>query len=53
MQRHAIATVIIMLAVLFSAAHGVLAPAELGGWILADGLPVRLQVQLHRILGMQ
>jgi 7-carboxy-7-deazaguanine synthase len=36
--------------VLFSAAHGRLAPAELGGWILEDRLPVRLGVQLHRIL---
>jgi 7-carboxy-7-deazaguanine synthase len=25
-------------------------PAQLAEWILADGLPVRLQVQLHKIL---
>ncbi len=27
-----------------------LAPADLAGWVLADGLPVRLQLQLHTIL---
>jgi 7-carboxy-7-deazaguanine synthase len=36
--------------VLFSAVHGVLPPGELAGWILEDGLPVRLQVQLHKYL---
>ena len=36
--------------VLFSPVHGVLAPGVLAGWILEDGLPVRLQVQLHRYL---
>jgi 7-carboxy-7-deazaguanine synthase len=36
--------------VLFSAVTGVLDPGKLGRWILQDGLPVRLQVQLHRIL---
>jgi 7-carboxy-7-deazaguanine synthase len=36
--------------VLFSPVHGVLGPGELGRWILADGLPVRLQVQLHKYL---
>ncbi len=36
--------------VLFSAVHGRLDPGELGRWILEDGLPVRLQVQLHKIL---
>jgi len=36
--------------VLFSPAHGVLAPADLAGWILRDRLPVRLQLQLHKIL---
>jgi 7-carboxy-7-deazaguanine synthase len=36
--------------VLFSPVHGVLAPGELAGWILSDGLPVRLQVQLHKYL---
>jgi len=37
-------------AVLFSPVHGVLDPGELGRWILEDGLPVRLQVQLHKYL---
>ena len=36
--------------VLFSPVHGALDPGELGRWILDDGLPVRLQVQLHRLL---
>jgi 7-carboxy-7-deazaguanine synthase len=36
--------------VLFSPVHGVLPPGELGRWILEDGLPVRLQVQLHKYL---
>lgn len=36
--------------VLFSPSHGQLAPSELADWILADHLPVRLQVQLHKIL---
>jgi 7-carboxy-7-deazaguanine synthase len=37
-------------AVLFSPAHGLLDPTQLAGWILDDGLPVRLQLQLHKIL---
>jgi 7-carboxy-7-deazaguanine synthase len=36
--------------VLFSPVHGVLDPGELARWILEDGLPVRLQVQLHKVL---
>ena len=36
--------------VLFSPVHGVLDPGLLGRWILDDGLPVRLQVQLHKVL---
>ncbi|MBN1769956.1 MAG: 7-cyano-7-deazaguanine synthase QueC [Deltaproteobacteria bacterium] len=36
--------------VLFSPVHGKLAPAELAKWILDDGLPVRLQLQLHRLV---
>lgn len=36
--------------VLFSPVQGQLAPATLAEWILADGLPVRLQVQLHKLL---
>ncbi|MEK7733921.1 MAG: 7-carboxy-7-deazaguanine synthase QueE [Pseudomonadota bacterium] len=36
--------------VLFSPVHGVLAAGTLADWILADRLPVRLQVQLHKLL---
>lgn len=36
--------------VLFSPVSGQLEPRVLAGWILRDRLPVRLQVQLHRIL---
>ena len=37
-------------AVLFSPAHGSLNPTELAEWILRDRLPVRMQVQLHKLL---
>jgi 7-carboxy-7-deazaguanine synthase len=37
-------------AVLFSPVHGVLAPAELASWVLADRLPVRLQLQVHKYI---
>ena len=36
------------LAVLFSPVHGVLPPADLAAWMLADGLGARLQTQLHK-----
>ena len=36
--------------ILFSPAHGLLDPAALGRWILEDHAPVRLQLQLHKIL---
>ncbi len=36
--------------ILFSPAHGTLKPVELAGWILADHLPVRMQLQLHKLL---
>jgi 7-carboxy-7-deazaguanine synthase len=36
--------------VLFSPAHGRLAARDLAEWILRDGLPVRLQIQLHKQL---
>lgn len=36
--------------VLFSPAAGSLDPAQLAEWILRDRLPVRMQVQLHKIL---
>jgi 7-carboxy-7-deazaguanine synthase len=37
-------------AALFSPVHGVLAPPELASWILADKLPVRLQLQVHKYI---
>jgi 7-carboxy-7-deazaguanine synthase len=36
--------------VLLSAAQGQLEPATLAEWILRDNLPVRLQIQLHKLL---
>jgi len=36
--------------VLFSPGHAQVAPRELAEWILADRLPVRFQLQLHKIL---
>jgi 7-carboxy-7-deazaguanine synthase len=37
-------------AVLFAPVHGELPPADLAEWILRDQLPVRMQVQLHKLL---
>lgn len=36
--------------ILFSPVYGKLEPAMLAGWILRDRLPVRLQMQLHKLL---
>jgi 7-carboxy-7-deazaguanine synthase len=36
--------------VLFSPSHGVLAPETLAGWMLADRLGVRLQLQMHKYI---
>src|SRR5687767_13437551 len=36
--------------VLFSPVHGELAAPTLAEWILRDELPVRMQVQLHKVL---
>jgi 7-carboxy-7-deazaguanine synthase len=36
--------------VLFSPVYGQLNPTDLAEWVLADKLPVRMQVQLHKIL---
>ncbi len=36
--------------VLFSPSHGQLNPTDLAEWILRDRLPVRMQIQLHKIL---
>jgi 7-carboxy-7-deazaguanine synthase len=37
-------------AVLFSPVHGELSPRELAEWVLADRLPVRLQLQMHKYI---
>ena len=36
--------------VLFSPSHGQVTPAQLADWIVADRLPVRFQMQLHKLL---
>ena len=36
--------------ILFSPVYGKLAPATLAAWVLRDRLPVRLQMQLHKLL---
>jgi 7-carboxy-7-deazaguanine synthase len=47
MAEHALAEKV---QVLFSPVFGELHPRELGEWILADRLPARLQIQLHKYL---
>jgi 7-carboxy-7-deazaguanine synthase len=37
-------------AVLFSPVHGVLDPKLLAAWVLADRLPVRVQLQVHKYI---
>ncbi len=37
-------------AALFSPVHGVLEPKTLAEWILADGLQVRVQLQVHKYI---
>jgi 7-carboxy-7-deazaguanine synthase len=46
-HAHALAT---RCQVLFSPVADVLPPGQLADWILADRLPVRLQLQLHKVL---
>ena len=36
--------------VLFSPVYSTLNPSDLADWVLQDKLPVRMQVQLHKIL---
>ncbi len=36
--------------VLVTPSHGVMPAKQLADWVLADGLPVRLQIQLHKYL---
>ena len=38
------------LPVLFSPSYKQLSPTQLADWILADRLPVRFQLQLHKVL---
>ncbi len=37
-------------AVLFSPVHGVMSPRQLTEWVLADNLPVRVQLQIHKYI---
>lgn len=37
-------------AILFSPVHGVLDPKQLSEWVLADRLPVRVQLQVHKYI---
>jgi len=37
-------------AVLLSVAHGALAPADVVAWMLADRLPARFQLQMHKVI---
>ncbi|MGH7144931.1 MAG: 7-carboxy-7-deazaguanine synthase QueE [Planctomycetota bacterium] len=46
-QRHRLDTIC---TVLFSTVFGALQPADLVAWILADGLNVRFQLQLHKFV---
>jgi 7-carboxy-7-deazaguanine synthase len=36
--------------VLFSPVHGVLPAKQLAQWVLADGLAVRVQLQMHKYI---
>jgi len=47
LQQHALAD---KCEVLFSPVHGQLEARQLADWILADQLPVRFQIQLHKLL---
>ena len=46
-QKHGIAEKV---TVLFSPVTGSVAPADLAEWIIAENAPVRLQLQLHKII---
>jgi 7-carboxy-7-deazaguanine synthase len=47
MQQHGLAD---KCEILFSPAYGVLEPRLLAEWVIQDRLPVRFQIQLHKIL---
>jgi 7-carboxy-7-deazaguanine synthase len=36
--------------ILFSPVYGMLDPSTLAAWVLRDRLPVRMQIQLHKLL---
>jgi 7-carboxy-7-deazaguanine synthase len=36
--------------ILFSAVHDQLSAGDLARWVLEDGLPVRVQIQMHKVL---
>lgn len=38
--------------IFFSPVHGIMDPKVLARWIIEDNLPVRVQVQLHKYLGV-
>jgi len=40
-------------AVFFSPVEGILESCELAEWLAEDGFPVRLQVQLHKVIGVK
>jgi 7-carboxy-7-deazaguanine synthase len=40
----------LLCAIFFSPSHDELSAKELGTWIVEDRLPVRLQIQLHKLL---
>jgi 7-carboxy-7-deazaguanine synthase len=48
LRRHALQEKVA--AVLFSPVHGVLDPKALSEWVLADRLPVRVQLQVHKYI---
>jgi 7-carboxy-7-deazaguanine synthase len=48
LRRHPVAGRVA--AVLFSPVHGVLDPRTLSEWVLADRLPVRVQLQVHKYI---
>ena len=48
LNRHTLAEKVA--AVLFSPVHGVLDPKTLSEWVLADRLPVRVQLQVHKYI---
>ena len=47
-QRHSLATR--CAAIHLSPVHGTLAPADLAAWVLADRLPARVQLQVHKVI---